>query len=127
MIGEGVPREPEARIPVPEREIRRCRLPGGHPRLAVGIRILQDVQIAPRVFHDRSRSIPQPEVHAQLAVELPLIFEIKAVNPVAVVSMRIGLWIHRQGRLSYRRSRDTLQEACDVREHPHAAVTNWGL
>src|SRR5438093_1400814 len=40
--------------------------------------------------------------------------------------MRIGLWIHRQGRLSYRRNRNTLQEACDVRKNPHDAGKNRG-
>src|SRR5437899_1343355 len=40
--------------------------------------------------------------------------------------MRIGLWIHRQSRLSYRRNRNTLQEACDIRENPHDAGENRG-
>ena len=40
--------------------------------------------------------------------------------------MRIGLWIHRPGRFSDRRYRDTLQEACHVGENPHGADKNRG-
>src|SRR5205809_5361349 len=40
--------------------------------------------------------------------------------------MGIGLRIHLQGRLPYRGNRNTLQEACDVRENPHNAGKDRG-